>query len=101
MVYEDGVEWAGGLEEEGGVGLGRLLPLQPFEEAEAEADEAGSGTLQGNLLFRQGDYGAALARYRLALRRLLLLPEEEGVDEDRAGEGGCCAGLRVGAWLAD
>lgn len=121
VVYEDGGEWAGGQEEEGGVALGRIRALEPFEEAEAEEATAAEAVAGGdggdggaaalalaaaqrqreeaNALFRLGDYGAALAGYRAALRRLLLAYPAAGAGAGvAAGEGGCCAGLRVGAW---
>lgn len=104
VVYEDR-EW--GREEESQVAFTRLRALEPFEAAEEEdGEEKGADAAalalavarrwreDANVLFRLGDYGAAMGRYRGALRRLLVCSSAAGADT--AGEGGCCAGLRVG-----
>ncbi len=102
VVYEDGAEWAGGLEEESCVPPSRLLGLEAFEETAQQAgndrDPGAAARLreEANALFRLGDYGAALGRYRLALRVLLLVGERQRGDSG-GGEGSCCGGLRVGA----
>lgn len=108
VVYEDG-EW--GREEESQVAFTRLRALEPFEmenegEDEGEGGDHAAAALaaaarrreEANALFRLGDYGAALARYRKALRRLLVVcpAAAAGANEEAAGEGGCCGGLRVG-----
>lgn len=106
VVFEDGVEWAGGLEEESHVPLERVLPLQAFEQQQYQSEQqqledddrqgvaaAARAREEANVLFRLGDYGAALGRYRLALCRLLLSGKEE------KEEGGCGLSLRVGAWI--
>ena len=111
VVYED-AEW--GREEESQVAFTRLRALEPFEmenEGEGEGADPAAAALaaaarrreEANALFRLGDYGAALARYREALRRLMMevcpssaAAAAAGANQEAAGEGGCCAGLRVG-----
>ena len=77
VLFEEGLEWAEGKEEEANVPLARLAPLLPFEEqaaaAEDEEAEMSAGQLRecGNQLFATcKDYGAALAWYEKALEKL-------------------------------
>jgi len=95
VLYEDGVEWAEGKEEEANVSLERLSRLLPFEEAgggggrgggrearagaAAEREETKEGEIetvqalreQGNELFATcKDYGAALGCYARAMEKV-------------------------------
>jgi len=92
VLYEDGVEWAEGKEEEANVSLERLSRLLPFEEAgggggrgggrearagaAAEREEGETETVQalreqGNeLIATCKDYGAALGYYARAMEKV-------------------------------
>jgi hypothetical protein len=120
VLYEDGVEWAEGKEEEEHVSVERLERLQPFEEVgadrggggkearaaaaaeeptkERECETAQSLREQGNVLYAtHKDYGAALRCYARAMEKLA---PREGKGALRIGV--CFWGeKRKGGWNKD